>query len=267
MNINCNKKISTQSYDIKSWKDKFPDYNVKLQNLPIDPSWKPFFNNNIIKQELESINEYLSACLNQSNGNVEIFPYPDLVFNALNITPLSKIKVVILGQDPYFNKENKIPQAMGLSFSVPSGIHIPPSLDNIYKNLKKFDDNYQIPTHGDLSSWAEQGVLLFNTSLTVEEKSPNSHTKKWTKFSDLLIQYISDNCTNVVFALFGAPSLDKLKFIDQKKHSVTISSHPSPLSYSKTLRNYKSFSETDHFNQINKFLKEKNNETIKWKLD
>lgn len=265
-------KLSTIDYNIASWAEKYPDYNVKLDTLYIHPLWNSFFDDQNIKNKLKEIGEYLSHCLKITKGKVNIFPYPDLVFNSLNITPLDNIKVVIIGQDPYFNcfnTNNKIiPQAMGLSFSVPMGMDLPPSLVNIYNNLLKFGHIRKKPKHGNLSFWAYQGCLMLNAALTVQEKCPNGHEKKWSDITDGLIKYISDNTENIVFVLWGAPALKKLeaKLIDDKKHKVIISSHPSPLSCRNKLRQYKSFEETDHFGEINKYLKEHDKEPIIWQL-
>ena len=193
-------KLNAHNYHIKSWEDKFPDFNVDLFQLTINSSYKDFYESKIFKENIEKVNKYLSYCLNITNGKVKIFPYPDLVFNALNVTPLNKIKIVILGQDPYFNSEVhnniEVPQEMGLSFSVTTNIVTPSSLKNIYKNLKKFGHINKIPKHGNLSFWAYQGCLLLNTILTVQKGHPNGHSKKWSKLTDALIKYISDNKLN-----------------------------------------------------------------------
>lgn len=263
-------KLNKTSYNVLSWKEKYPDYKVDLNKLIINKSWKPFMRSKKIKKNLNIISEYLSHCLTVTNGKVNIFPYPDLVFNALNITPLDKVKVVILGQDPYFNAElynNKIiPQAMGLSFSVPKGIKIPPSLCNIYKNMLFYGHINKEPTHGNLSFWAYQGCLLLNAALTVQEKCPNAHEGKWKTITDELIKYISDNTENIVFVLWGAPAYSKLNLIDKSKHKVIISSHPSPLSYKNKLKHYNSFENTDHFGKINKYLQKHDKSTIVWEI-
>ncbi|QKF94058.1 uracil-DNA glycosylase family 1 [Fadolivirus algeromassiliense] len=263
-------KLKKSLYGIQNWKDKYPDYNVDLNKLQIHNTYKPFFELPNIKEDLDSISEYLSHCLKSTNGNVNLFPYPDLVFNALNVTPLDKIKVVILGQDPYHSFENYngkvIPQAMGLSFSVPKEFDIPSSLKNIYKNMQKYHHIDKSPNHGNLSFWSYQGCLLLNTSLTVQEGCPNCHQNYWKQITNGLIKYISDNTENVIFVLWGGPAYSKIDLIDQKKHKVIISSHPSGLSYNKKLRDYESFENTDHFGEINKYLKEHNKSTILWQI-
>ena len=205
-----------------------------------------------------------------TDGKIKIYPYPNLLFNAFILTPLSNVKVVILGQDPYhcneIHHDKIIPQAMGLSFSVPKGMKIPSSLQNIYKNLLKYKHIEIKPNHGNLSFWAYQGCLMLNTSLTVQHSYPNSHSKYWLPFTDKIIKYISNKLNNIVFVLWGNPALNKLNLIDQNKHKIIISSHPSGLSYNKKLKNYDSFENTDHFGEINKYLKEKNKKQIIWQV-
>ena len=261
-------KLTKNNYSVKNWNTLFPNNEVILSNLNIDNSWTEFFKKEIVQKQLKEIGEYLSHCLKVTNGEVNIFPYPELLFSALNMTPLYQVKVVILGQDPYFKFEQntKVPQAMGLSFSVPKGIKIPPSLANIYKNLLKYKHINKEPPHGNLAFLSYQGVLLLNTSLTVQEGCPNSHEKIWKGVTDELIKYISDNTEHVVFMLWGGPSFSKLNLIDTNKHKVSISSHPSPLSYSNKLRNYDSFENTDHFGETNKYLTENGKSSILWEI-
>ena len=263
-------KLSINNYKILTWNEKFPNNDVDILSLPINNSWDEFINCVKFISASKDINKYLSYCLKQSNNKVNIFPYPDLLFSAFNVTPLDKIKVVILGQDPYFNWElhnNKyIPQAMGLSFSVPIGINIPPSLDNIYNNLLKNGHFKKKPTHGNLTFWAYQGCLLLNPTLTVQQKCPNGHQKYWNEITDDLIKFISDKTNNIVFVLWGLNSLQKLNLIDNKKHLVLISSHPSGQSYNNPLRTYKPFSQSDHFGQINEYLTKVGKSSILWQF-
>lgn len=247
--------LNTTKYHIKSWEEHFPDFNVDLTTLPISPSYREFYESKDFTNNIKKINKYLSHCLNITNGKVQIFPYPKLVFNALNATELNNIKIVILGQDPYHDIYNNVPQAMGLSFSVPKGIPIPSSLQNIYKNLKKFGHIQEIPNHGNLSFWSYQGILLLNTILTVQKGCPNGHKIKWAELSDSLIKFISKKTNNTVFMLWGGNAYEKISLIDQQKHKVIVSSHPSGLSCSTKFRSYNCFNDEDHFGQANEYLK------------
>lgn len=262
--------LDKNNYLFKSWVEKYPDFNVDIGKLSIHSSWNEFMENEKFRENVIRLNKYFSHCLNVTIGKVRIFPYPDLVFNSLNVTPLDKIKVVILGQDPYFNcdivSESVVPQAMGLSFSVPKGIIIPPSLVNINNNLIKFKHIEKKPSHGNLSFWAYQGCLLLNTTLTVQEKCPNGHEEKWKNITDSLIEFISNNTEHVVFMLWGGPALKKKSLIDETKHKISISSHPSPMSFQTKLREYNSFMDTDHFGDANKYLSEHGKSTILWKF-
>lgn len=265
--------ISVNNYPYKQWNEMYPDYIVNLKKIPINNSWKNIIEPEMNKSYFLRLEKYLSHALKSTDGKVNIYPYPELVFNAFNITDFNKIKVVILGQDPYFNSETinniLIPQAMGLSFSVPIGITIPSSLKNIYQNMIDYKHIKSKPNHGNLSSWAEQGCLLLNTSLTVQHGYPNSHAKFWNEFTDYIIKYIAENLKDVVFVLWGAPALQKLPLINNEKvskHTLIISSHPSGLSYTRQLRTYPSFKDNDHFGQINKALKKYKKKEIDWNI-
>jgi len=253
---------------IKNWAEKYTNFQVRFDKLPKHYSWKEFFNQPEVIEQIEKLNKSFSKVL--QNSNISIFPYPDNVFNAFLYTPLNKLKVCIIGQDPYFNSYNiddiKLPEAMGLSFSVPKTIPIPSSLNNIYKNALAYNNLYKYPDHGNLEFWAFQGVFMFNTALTVQEGCKLSHAKIWEAFSDLVIKYISDNCSNVVFVLWGAHALSKKVLIDESKHKFVISSHPSGLSCNKKLGNYPEFNKLDQFGQINKHLKECGKQEIVWHI-
>ncbi len=253
--------ININNYYFKSWNNKYKNKKINLRKLYVNDSWKHFFNREDIIETLKNIEKFLEFCLKKTDGKIKIFPYPDLLFSSFNYTPLNELKVIILGQDPYHNYEihnNKIiPQAMGLSFSVPRGIKIPSSLKNIFKNMKKYNQTMFTPDHGDLSFLSYQGCLFLNTSLTVQCGFPNSHSKKWLYFTDKLIEYISNTKNNLVFVLWGSSSLNKLNLIDINKHKVIISSHPSGLSCNKNLKKYNSFNSTNHFKLINNNLDEK----------
>ena len=175
----------------------------------------------------------------------------------MNLTPLNKVKVVILGQDPYHGEG----QAHGLSFSVRKGVKTPPSLRNIYKELHK-DLSYEVANHGDLSKWAEQGVLLLNSVLSVEKGCAASHKNKgWEILTNYIISQISDRCQNVVFLLWGAYAQKKGKTIDTDKHLVLQSVHPSPLSA------HRGFIGCGHFSKTNRYLRQNNLAEIDWQIE
>jgi uracil-DNA glycosylase len=186
--------------------------------------------------------------------NKEIYPSKENIFAALNMTSVDDVKVVILGQDPYHGEG----QAHGLSFSVNEGVKIPPSLRNIYKELNT-DLGIDIPQHGFLESWAKQGVLLLNNTLTVEKSLAGSHQKKgWESFTDKVIETVNDECENVVFILWGGPAQKKGKSIDEKKHLILKSPHPSPLS------SYRGFFGCKHFSKANSYLRKHKRSEIVW---
>ncbi len=184
--------------------------------------------------------------------------YPNMydIFNAFKFTSFSNVKVVILGQDPYHNEG----QAMGLSFSVPDGVDIPPSLVNIYKEISS-DINAPIPKSGNLTKWAKNGVLLLNTVLTVRAHNANSHKScGWEKFTDGVIKKLSDKKEHLVFILWGGNARSKKSLIDTNKHLVLESVHPSPLSA------YNGFFGCKHFSKCNEYLSKYNIDVIDWDL-
>jgi uracil-DNA glycosylase len=184
------------------------------------------------------------------------YPKTKNVFKALELTPFENIKVVILGQDPYHNEG----QANGLAFSVPRDIKIPPSLKNIYKELNN-DLGIEIPNHGDLSKWSKEGVLLLNSILTVEPHKPASHRNiGWEEYTDQIIKEINSKKKNIVFILWGNYAQDKGKYIDESKHLVIKSPHPSPFSARRGFFNSKPFS------KCNTYLKENRIEEIDWRI-
>ena len=188
---------------------------------------------------------------------INVFPPEDQIFNAFVYTPFEKLKVVIIGQDPYHEKG----QAMGLSFSVPDGIPVPRSLCNIYKELTDDIPGFKIPNHGNLVPWARQGVLLLNTVLTVNEAQANSHKGQgWENFTDGVIKAISSGCSNIVFLLWGNNAAQKASLIDGAKHLVLTSAHPSPLSASK------GFFGNHHFSKTNEYLLAHGKRPINWQL-
>lgn len=198
----------------------------------------------------------LEAFVEEERKNHTIFPPPEDVFAALEATPYDKVSVLILGQDPYHGPG----QAHGLSFSVRPGIKPPPSLVNIYKELKD-DLGVPIPKHGYLMHWAEQGILLLNTVLTVREHEAFSHRKHgWEKFTDAIIHKVSDKPDPVVFVLWGAPAQKKIELIDTSRHIIIKSAHPSPLS-AKT-----GFFGSKPFSKVNAALEATGKPPIDWSL-
>lgn len=218
----------------------------------IDESWK-----SALWQEFQSAYfTQLKDFLLLEKSNYHVYPPGPLIFNAFNRTPLDKVKVVILGQDPYHGKG----QAHGLCFSVPPGIKPPPSLVNIFKEIHT-DTGLPLPAHGNLESWADQGVMLLNATLTVRESAAGSHQNKgWETFTDLAIRTISEQCKNVVFLLWGKYAQAKETLIDPRIHLVLKAAHPSPLSA------YNGFFGCKHFSKTNDFLKERGIKEINWKI-
>lgn len=187
-----------------------------------------------------------------------IYPPADDIFNALHLTPLSQVKVLVLGQDPYHNEY----QAHGLSFSVlPEQTEIPPSLQNIYQELKE-DLGCYIPNNGYLKKWAEQGVLLLNTVLTVRAHQANSHQGKgWEQFTDAIIKAVNEQDRPIVYMLWGKPAQSKISMLNNSKHLILKAPHPSPLSA------YRGFFGCKHFSQANNFLKNNGVEPIDWQIE
>ncbi|RXJ56463.1 uracil-DNA glycosylase [Candidatus Marinarcus aquaticus] len=185
----------------------------------------------------------------------QVFPAKKNIYNAFKQTPLEKLKVVILGQDPYHGEG----QAQGLAFSTPSEIKNPPSMQNILKEIKDDLGRDSCCLNGNLTPWANEGVLLLNTILTVEEAKPKSHHKLgWEIFTDNIIKHISQQCDNVVFLLWGAPAISKSKLIDASKHHILTAPHPSPLS------SYRGFFGCKHFSKTNDILQSKGKTMIHW---
>lgn len=212
----------------------------------------------ILKNQFEQpYMQALSAFIQSERKNKLVFPPANLVFNAFKLTPFDEIKVVILGQDPYHNDG----QAHGLSFSVPDGIQIPPSLRNMYLELTTDIPGFQSPKNGNLTKWAEQGVLLLNATLTVQAHQAGSHQKKgWEIFTDQIIQEISNRLNNVVFLLWGNYAINKRALIDANKHLILTSVHPSPLSA------YRGFLGSKHFSQANAYLLNNGKKPIDWQI-
>lgn len=224
-----------------------------VDRIKLEAGWKDALRDEFDKPYMKALGEFLRA--EKAAGKV-IFPPGPLIFNALNSTPLDEVKVVIIGQDPYHGPG----QAHGLCFSVQPGVPIPPSLLNIYKELKR-DLNIDMPDHGHLQSWAEQGVLLLNTSLTVEQARAGSHANQgWQSFTDRVIEVVSAHQPNLVFLLWGSHAQSKQRLIDSTKHLVLRSAHPSPLSA------YRGFLGNGHFSRCNKFLEQHGLAPIDWSV-
>ena len=236
--------------------------NIELRN-DWDSLLKYEFRKKYFKQ---IIDKYNSSNEMANIVNLRIFPHKENIYNAFLLTPFNDIKVCIIGQDPYHSicKKTGIPYANGLAFSVNKGCSLPASLKNIFKELKN-DLDINNGEHGDLTSWAKQGIFLINTQLTVIEKNPNSHLF-WKEFTDSVIKHISDNLKIVIFICWGRNALQKMDLVDSNKHIIFASSHPSPLGAYRTMSKYPQFIGSKIFSKINNKLKELNLEKIDWKL-
>lgn len=218
--------------------------------VKIEQSW-----NNLLQEEFEkNYFENLTNFVREEYKTKKIFPPPSQIFSAFDVCPFDKVKVVILGQDPYHGKG----QANGLSFSVNSGVNIPPSLRNIYKEIKS-DIGKLTDESGDLTRWAKQGVLLLNATLTVQANMAGSHQSKgWEIFTDSVVRILSEQKQNLVFILWGAYAKKKGEVIDRNKHLVLEAAHPSPFSADKGFFGCKHFSKTNEY-----LIKHKKNQ-IEW---
>lgn len=220
------------------------------KTLFVDVSWNNFFQN-------ENNQSYFSQLLSNIKREYQTytcFPQWEEIFNAFKITPLETVKVVILGQDPYHQPQ----QAHGLAFSVKDKTPLPPSLKNIFQELKN-DLNIEKDNNGNLTSWAKQGVLLLNTTLTVRQGQPNSHLQYgWTTFTDHILSFLNFNCSNLVFILWGKNARSKKTLIDSTRHYILESVHPSPLSA------YGGFFNSKPFSKTNDWLVLKSNLPILW---
>lgn len=218
--------------------------------VQIDESWVSVLNDEFNKSYFIKLAEFVK----HEYTTQIIYPKGSNIFAAFNHCPFNKIKVVILGQDPYHGQG----QAHGLCFSVPQGIDIPPSLRNIYKELNN-DIGMAVPKTGNLTNWAKQGVFLLNATLTVRKDMAGSHQKKgWETFTDNVIKLISDKHNNIVFILWGAYAQQKEQLIDNTKHLILKSVHPSPLSASR------GFFGNNHFSKTNNYLINNNKQPINW---
>ena len=221
-------------------------------SVDIEESWKTALADEFEKAYFKQL--WVNVRADYLLGDPLIYPPASLVFKAFALTPFDKVKVVILGQDPYHGPG----QAMGLSFSVPDGVKIPPSLQNIYKEIASDLGQATAPS-GNLESWAEQGVLLLNSTLTVEAHKAGSHQGRgWEHFTDAVITKISDECEHIVFLLWGAYAGQKAELIDDSKHLILTAPHPSPLSA------HRGFFGCKHFSKCNEYLKNHAIKEIGW---
>ncbi|WP_370693696.1 uracil-DNA glycosylase [Oceanobacter sp. 3_MG-2023] len=219
----------------------------------LDSSWQQVLGDELNQPYMRQLREFLA--MEKAAGKV-IFPQGPLIFNAFNHTPFEQVRVVIIGQDPYHGPG----QAHGLSFSVQSGTRIPPSLANIFKEMEA-DLGIRMSGSGDLTPWADQGVLLLNATLTVEQARAGSHQKKgWERFTDTVIQRLNEQRDGLVFVLWGSYAQKKGAMIDQNKHLVLKSVHPSPLSAHRGFFGQKPFS------RINQYLVSRGQPPIQWQL-
>ncbi|MEM1308396.1 MAG: uracil-DNA glycosylase [Cyanobacteria bacterium P01_H01_bin.153] len=221
--------------------------------IQLEPTWKAVLENTFATPYMQLLKEFLKA--EKAAGKI-IYPRGSLMFNAMNSTPFDEVKVVILGQDPYHGPG----QAHGLSFSVPMGVAPPPSLVNIFQEIEQ-DLGIKPPKHGCLQSWADQGVLLLNSVLTVEQHKAASHKGRgWEEFTDTIIDALNQQRDHIVFMLWGSYAQKKGKYIDRDRHLVLTSPHPSPLSA------HRGFFGNQHFSKANAYLEDHDIEPISWAL-
>lgn len=224
-----------------------------MANIKLPPQWLAQLENEFAQPYMTQLKAFL---VEEKASGKTIYPAASHWFEAFNKTDFDQVKVVVLGQDPYHGPN----QAHGLCFSVPHGVKTPPSLVNIYKELAA-DTGFQIPNHGHLSAWAEQGVLLLNATLTVEAHQAGSHQNKgWEQFTDRVIAALNEERSGLVFMLWGSYAQKKGAFIDQNKHLVLKAPHPSPLSA------HRGFLGCGHFSSANAYLKSTGTAEINWQL-
>lgn len=220
----------------------------------LEASWKQALSEEFDKDYFVQLTNFVK----QQYKTKKVFPEPKNIFRALDSCPFEKVKVIILGQDPYHGDVSGKPQAQGLSFSVPSDFPLPPSLQNIFKELSA-DIGCEIRKSGDLSDWSRQGVLLLNATLTVEARKAGSHQGRgWEQFTDEVISTLSDNKDHVVFILWGSYARSKKPLIDDSKHLIVESPHPSPLSA------HRGFFGSRPFSKTNQYLSDHKIEKINW---
>jgi uracil-DNA glycosylase len=221
--------------------------------VQIESSWKSVLSNEFNQDYFKDIKQFI---LNERDKGKEVYPPGKSMFNAFNLTPFNQVKVVIIGQDPYHGPG----QAHGLSFSVPTGIKTPPSLQNIYKEIQN-DLGLAIPNHGNIESWARQGVLLLNAVLSVNANEPASHKAAgWENFTNAVIYYLSQQKSNLVFMLWGRFAQEKELLIDSNKHLILKAAHPSPFSA------HQGFMGCKHFSKTNAYLIQNGISPIDWSI-
>jgi len=222
-------------------------------SVQLESSWKAVLGPELEKPYMRELKQFLVA---EKRAHT-VYPPGDLIFNAFNHTPFDEVNVVILGQDPYHN----VGQAHGLSFSVPRGVGIPPSLRNMYQELSTDIPGFRIPDHGDLTAWANRGVLLLNATLTVRAHTAGSHQGKgWEAFTDKVISELSARRQGIVFLLWGRYAKNKAALIDHRRHHILTAAHPSPFSASN------GFFGCKHFSKANAFLVQRGLEPIDWQV-
>lgn len=222
--------------------------------VSLEPGWLNVLSDELEKPYMKALKSFL---LHEKQKGFVVYPKGADIFNAFNHTPFDKVKVVILGQDPYHGQG----QAHGLSFSVQKGIAVPPSLKNMYKELAEEFPDFKIPNHGDLTTWADQGVLLLNATLTVRANEAGSHQKQgWEVFTDHVIAELSARKKGLVFLLWGKYAQQKESLIDTKKHFVLKAAHPSPFSA------YNGFFGSNHFKKANQILEKEGLTPINWQI-
>ncbi len=219
-------------------------------DVKIEQSWKERLQTEFDKPYFYNLTEFVRS----EYRTVRVFPPASLIFNAFNLCPFNDVKVVIIGQDPYHGEG----QAHGLCFSVNDGVQFPPSLRNIFKEVSD-DVGAPVPQSGNLTRWAQQGVLLLNATLTVREHSAGSHQRRgWEEFTDAVIRIVSEQANNVVFILWGSYAQSKSALIDSARHLVLKSVHPSPLSA------HAGFFGNHHFSRANEYLRQHGKSEIEW---
>ena len=224
-------------------------------SIQLEESWKKVLEGEFEKDYMKNLKKFLQS---EKESGYTVYPPGSLIFNAFNHTPFDKVEVVILGQDPYHGPG----QAHGLSFSVRKGVAPPPSLVNIYKELQNDIPGFKMPVHGELTKWADQGVLLLNASLTVRAHEASSHQKiGWEKFTDQAIRELSGKRKGLVFILWGKFAQSKADLIDSGKHHILTSPHPSPFSA------YNGFFGSKPFSKTNRILLQEGKKPIDWQID